>query len=114
MNLVKGRASAGNFSAETGFQIKVDPKLNGEIILGIRPEDIKISNKDDASTQGRVEIIEQLGPRAILTIQSGNQQITAVVDNEHLKQVTDKSSISINSHLEDHHYFETSTGKRLN
>ena len=75
---------------------------------------LKISNKDDSSTQGRVEIIEQLGPRAILTIQSGNQQITAVVDNEHLKQVTDKSSISINSHLEVHHYFETSTGNRLN
>ena len=114
MNLMKGRASAGNFSAESGFQIKVDSKLSGEITLGIRPEDIKITSKDASSTQGRVEIMEQLGPRAILTIQTGNQQITAVVDNEQLKQVMDKANISINSHLEDHHYFETSTGLRIN
>jgi multiple sugar transport system ATP-binding protein len=114
MNLMKGRASAGNFSAESGFQIKVDPKLSGEITLGIRPEDIKITSQDASSTQGRVEIMEQLGPRAILTIQSGNQQITAVVDNEQLKQVMDKANISINSRLEDHHYFDSTTGLRIN
>ena len=114
MNLVKGRASAGNFIAESGFQIKVDSKLSGDITLGIRPEDVKITNNDSASTQGKVEILEQLGPRAILTIQSGNQQITAVVDNENLKQITDKTNISINSDFEHHHYFETSTGLRIN
>ena len=114
MNLVKGHASAGNFTAQSGFQIKVDPKLSGEITLGIRPEDVKITSKDASSTQGKVEILEQLGPRAILTIQSGNQQITAVVDNENLKQITDTTNISINSHLEDHHYFDSTTGKRLN
>ncbi|MBM3681877.1 MAG: sn-glycerol-3-phosphate ABC transporter ATP-binding protein UgpC [Actinobacteria bacterium] len=114
MNLVKGRASAGEFISESGFQIKVDPIISGEITLGIRPEDVKITNKDASSTQGKIEILEQLGPRAILTIQSGNQQITAVVDNENLKQITDKTNISINSQVEDQHYFETSTGKRLN
>ena len=114
MNLVKGHASGGNFIAESGFQIKVDSKLSGEITLGIRPEDVKITSKDSSSTQGKVEILEQLGPRAILTIQSGNQQITAVVDNENLKQITDKTNISINSDFEHHHYFETSTGLRIN
>jgi multiple sugar transport system ATP-binding protein len=114
MNLVKGHASAGNFTAQSGFQIKVDPKLSGDITLGIRPEDVKITSKDASSTQGKVEILEQLGPRAILTIQSGNQQITAVVDNENLKQITDKTNISINSDFEHHHYFETSTGLRIN
>ncbi len=114
MNLVKGRASAGDFVAESGFQFKVDPKISGKITLGIRPEDIKITNKDVSSIQGKIEILEQLGPRAILTIQSGDQQITAVVDNENLKQITDKTNIFINSRVEDHHYFETSTGKRLN
>jgi multiple sugar transport system ATP-binding protein len=114
MNLIKGRVNNGTFNAESGFQMKVDPTLTGEIILGIRPEDFKITNTDSSSTKGKVEILEQLGPRAILTIQSSAEQITAVVDNENLKQITDKSTISINSQMEDHHYFDSSTGLRIN
>lgn len=114
MNLIKGRVNNGAFTAQSGFRMKVDPTLTGEIILGIRPEDLKITNTDSSSTKGRVEILEQLGPRAILTIQSSGEQITAVVDNEILKQITDKSNISIDSPMGDHHYFDSSTGLRIN
>ena len=114
MNLLKGHAKNGLFTSEKGFEIKVNSSLNGEITLGIRPEDIKVTNVKSDSSKARVEIIEQLGPRAILTLQANAQQITAVLDNENLKQITDKSNISIETNIEDHHYFDAKSGLRIN
>jgi len=114
MNLIKGQAKNGLFTSEQGFEIKVNSSLSGELTLGIRPEDVKVINLKTDLTRARVEIIEQLGPRAILTLQAKNQQITAVVDNENLRQITDKSNIAIDSNIEDHHYFDVESGLRIN
>ena len=114
MNLFIGQAKNGLFTTESGFEIKVDPSLNALITLGIRPEDVKITNLKTDSFRARIEIIEQLGPRAILTLQANNQQITAVVDNKNLRQITDRSNIVIDSNIEDHHYFDVESGLRIN
>lgn len=113
MNLIKGQAEKGLFTSEHGFEVKVNSSLSGELTLGIRPEDVKVTNLKTDLTRARVEIIEQLGPRAILTLQAKNQQITAVVDNENLRQITDKSNIAIDSNIEDHHYFDVESGLRI-
>lgn len=112
MNLITGKAHQGLFTSQTGFQMRINEKLSGEITLGIRPEHIKISNSESPST-GKVEIIEQLGPRAILTIQSKSQQIIAVIENDIFKQFKDLSQVSIDSKIENHHYFDSATGLRI-
>lgn len=45
---------------------------------------------------------------------SDKSKVTAVVDNEHLKQIDNKSSVSIESSPKDHHYFDSITGLRIN
>lgn len=114
MNLINGVANEGKFSSSSGFITEIDPKIKGEITLGIRPEDLKITNNNESSAKGKIEIIEQLGPRSIMTIQSQNQQLTAVIDNESLSLLKDKDNISINSALKNHHYFNQATGERIN
>jgi multiple sugar transport system ATP-binding protein len=114
MNLINGVANEGKFSSPSGFITEIDSKIKGEITLGIRPEDLKITNNNESSAKGKIEIIEQLGPRSIMTIQSQNQQLTAVIDNESLSLLKDKANISINSAVKNHHYFNQTTGERIN
>jgi len=113
MNLMSGKAKSGLFTTESGCQFKIDSSINGEIIWGIRPEDVKILNTKPDAPQAKVEIIEQLGPRAIVTLQVNEQQITAVVDNDHLQKIDNRSDIVIDSSVEDHHYFDAKNGLRL-
>ncbi|HEX6965165.1 MAG TPA: sn-glycerol-3-phosphate ABC transporter ATP-binding protein UgpC [Gemmatimonadaceae bacterium] len=55
-----------------------------EVLLGIRPEDVRVSPSSDATSapavgQARVEIVEPLGGETLVTMRAGDQELTARV-----------------------------------
>lgn len=52
---------------------------NGQVVLGIRAEDIDLVPVDQAMLTGRVHLLEPRGPDAVLTVTIGQEQLKAVV-----------------------------------
>jgi multiple sugar transport system ATP-binding protein len=82
MNLIRGRASAGAFTAAEGsFRLAGTPShLPGDVILGIRPEALQLRPSGTGDLQARISEIEPLGNETLLTLDSGGVVLTARVD----------------------------------
>ncbi len=75
MNFLKARARNGTAVGEA-FEVPGPPGMDGkELLLGIRPENIKIG---EGPLRGRVLVVEPLGSHALLTIVVGNESIKVV------------------------------------
>ena len=86
MNVIRGKltASAGGLAfAGGGISLTVDPShrdllakyAGGEIVLGIRPENITV--EPGAAAQGKVEVIEQMGAEVFLYATAGASHVIA-------------------------------------
>ena len=67
----------------------------GETTLGIRPEDVTLSVGDAGGLAGVVEIIELLGPRAIVALKVRNTSLTAVVEAAGLSGITEGAEVQV-------------------
>lgn len=47
------------------------------VILGIRPEELKVVGRDEASVTGVIDVVEPTGPETMVTVQVGEQSIIA-------------------------------------
>ena len=75
MNFLKARSRNGTAVAEA-FEVPGPPGMDGkEMLLGIRPENIKIG---EGPLRGRVLVVEPLGSHALLTVMVGNESIKVV------------------------------------
>jgi len=75
MNFLKARTRNGTAVAEA-FEVPGPPGMDGkEMLLGIRPENIKIG---EGPLRGRVLVVEPLGSHALLTVMVGNESIKVV------------------------------------
>ncbi|HEY8826100.1 MAG TPA: ABC transporter ATP-binding protein [Candidatus Limnocylindria bacterium] len=75
MNFLKARARNGTAVGEA-FEVPGPPGMDGkELLLGIRPENIKIG---EGPLRGRVLVVEPLGSHALLTVMVGNESIKVV------------------------------------
>lgn len=54
----------------------------GELRLGIRPEAVRVANRD-ASTRGRVDLVERLGERTLVYATLGDAERITAEDNAH-------------------------------
>lgn len=111
MNLIEGTIGDGRFHSEGGLRIPIDGKIaasSNSIVLGIRPEDIKIDQTGDFS--GEVISLENLGRSVLLYIKtSGGEEIRVVTDKE--CRVGDKITGQLNP--EKILLFDGRTGKRI-
>ncbi|HUW78305.1 MAG TPA: sn-glycerol-3-phosphate ABC transporter ATP-binding protein UgpC [Candidatus Nanopelagicaceae bacterium] len=89
MNLMNGIAANGTFVFADGLQIPVALSLSGKTTVGIRPEDVILSVDGTQGFEVLVEIIELLGPRAIVTLKARSTSLTAVVEASALSGVTE-------------------------
>lgn len=76
MNLVEGQVRGGIF--EAGALRWPAPGADGAVVFGVRPEDLVIE-PDDAG-EGRLDLIELLGPRYAVIVEVGDHRLTAVVE----------------------------------
>jgi multiple sugar transport system ATP-binding protein len=77
MNLIKGSLDNGTFRA-AGIEVKGAGKgSNSSIVLGIRPEDVSISDKKSASLNSTVYALEPTGDMTLVMAKAGDQIIVA-------------------------------------
>ena len=75
MNFLKCRARNGTAVGDA-FEVPGPPGMDGkEMLLGIRPENIRIG---EGPLRGRVLVVEPLGSHALLTVMVGNESIKVV------------------------------------
>jgi multiple sugar transport system ATP-binding protein len=75
MNFLKARARNGTAVGDA-FEVPGPPGMDGkEMLLGIRPENIRIG---EGPLRGRVLVVEPLGSHALLTVMVGNESIKVV------------------------------------
>jgi len=104
------------------FRIKLTQELHqqlirttrdGEVILGIRPQDLKISKEklSPESFQAEVFAIEPLGTETIIDFQINGDVYKALTDTSFTGKIGDKIYITIP--LEKAHFFSTENGNRI-
>jgi len=114
MNVIEGSVSKGRFEAGE-ISISLTGTQEGPLRLGIRPEDVHLyeeSNSGDQSIQARVEIVELLGSRAIVTLHAGGHQLKALVEARSMGRVKEGDTIDITFDRERIHMFDAQSGLR--
>jgi multiple sugar transport system ATP-binding protein len=110
MNLIEGVVEDGTFSSVAGLSVPVAGAPSGPATLGVRPEDIRLGRRGHGDHKALVEIIELLGPRAIVSLKLQSSSVTAVVELAELAGIAEGARVPIE--VRDHgvHLFAHDTG----
>jgi multiple sugar transport system ATP-binding protein len=116
MNLLEGEVTDGTFTLPSGFALSTEIHgTRGPLTLGIRPDDLLPTASSASSADGaaRVVLIEDLGPRAIVTIDARGIELTSVVETARLSGITEGAAVDLAARPGATHLFDTHTGRRL-
>jgi len=122
MNFISGTISdAGEFSNEANSirmnlnDVKSKDLKNQQIIIGIRPEDIHASNRNENPDFARIAVeilaIEQMGNESFLHFQAGPHEFVARIKPE--ASITGKGNQDLFFDVSKLHYFDVETGVTL-
>ncbi|MGD1887426.1 MAG: ABC transporter ATP-binding protein [Cohaesibacteraceae bacterium] len=112
MNLINGSVQDGMFVTTGGTRlVPVDAGDRDKVVLGVRPDDMRVFEPGEAEIDVRIYAFENTGEATLLTVQWGQQRVIAKGDRHLRKDQDDMVSISLNS---DHLYlFDPETGNRI-
>ena len=82
---------------------------DNEIVLGIRPEDIKIDHKE--GEEAEVYVVEPMGMQVLVTVKLGNLQIKVLTTPPFTKEMGEKVKLHFNTNKI--HLFDKNTEKSL-
>ena len=105
MNLIEGCMTGGEFRSDVGLTTSLGGAPDGPVTLGIRPEDLLVGLRAEDQQRATVEIIELLGPRAIVSLKLGATALTAVVEAADLPGVHEGESLPISARAGAVHLF---------
>jgi multiple sugar transport system ATP-binding protein len=112
MNLITGELRGETFTLPSGFALNVGRVgASGPVTLGVRPDDLVPTVADDADA--RVKLVELLGPRAIVTVDARDTELTCVVEAARLSGITEGTRVALSARPGTVHVFDTKTGQRL-
>ena len=110
MNLFNGHLLNGFFKAN-GINIPIKISNNSDnVVLGIRPEDLSLANKDEGDIIGLVHSIEMIGDVTIVTLKIDSNNCIAKLNKDVVLSLGDKITLKASSRLL---LFDKSTGKRI-
>ena len=119
MNMIRGKSKDGVLDSD-GFQIPLfDGAIEGDLIVGIRPEDIHPARAyaDDRSFtrsfEAKVQLVELLGARAIVTLLVGNHRLTAVFNRRDLADIREFDVIRVATSADRVFFFHPESGERI-
>jgi multiple sugar transport system ATP-binding protein len=109
MNLIRGTVVDGVF-AHAGGKVALPDAPDGDLVLGIRPEDISVT-EDTGDCAGSVYASELLGDVTLLNVRSGDVMIAVKVAAEAGREMD--SAIALRFDPAKLHLFDAGTGARL-
>jgi multiple sugar transport system ATP-binding protein len=110
MNLINGNVAAGVFSNAVG-KVAAPGLADGPVILGIRPEDISVTDPGAGDIGGIVYSSELLGDCVLIGITAGSDLINVKVGPQGGRQIGEPISIRLDrSRL---HAFDAQSGNRI-
>jgi multiple sugar transport system ATP-binding protein len=117
MNLLEGTIEGGLFHAG-GVSIAVGSQLDGQVKVGIRPEDVHLrgelpSGQESEPIDAHVELTELLGSRAIVFLQTGEHKLKALVEARELEKLREGELAQVTFDLDRLHVFDAQTGERI-
>lgn len=112
MNVITGTMSSGSFRSSGGSHIHTTEATAREsVILGVRPDDLVLTASTSASA--RVALIELLGPRAIVHVDSGDDRLTSVVEADRLSELSVGTPVDLAVRAHATHLFDPTSEERL-
>ncbi len=112
MNIIKAVSDRQSLKLENGTSLKCLTQSNGDVLVGLRPEDLMPDKKGKIVMQ--VKLVEPLGASTILhgTLKNSDTKIVSVVHG--LLRPKDRlSEMSFSISTEAIHLFSRDTGKRI-
>jgi multiple sugar transport system ATP-binding protein len=76
MNLIEGHIAGGSFEAP-GVSLAVEAAERGNVVLGIRPEDLELTNAEAPPIHGALYALELTGEATLVTLRNGPTSICA-------------------------------------
>lgn len=111
MNLIDGAVRGGELRTTSGMRIEVGGPDTGTVTIGVRPDDVILTPESGTADLALVELVELLGPRAIVTVRAGDMQLTSVVEAASLTDITPGASVRLSAR--EVHRFDSASGKRI-
>lgn len=87
--------------------LELDLEDGREVIIGIRPEDLKITDESEALIFGSVDLVEYLGSETLITVLHGAEEWIVKLPGKHVLNVDE--SISLSTKLENIYLFDAAT-----
>ncbi|MGE2729934.1 ABC transporter ATP-binding protein [Mycolicibacterium vaccae] len=111
MNLVDGAVTGGELRGAAGVRIAVGGPDAAAVTVGVRPDDLELTADQDGSAT--VELVELLGPRAIVTVRAGELRLTSVVGAAALSAIPVGTTVRLSANPDEVHRFSVADGTRL-
>ncbi len=111
MNLFSGTLQNGHFKA-LGFDIPgVGNGSQDGVVLGIRPEDLRVVASGEGHLEGSVYAFELTGDSVLITVQVGEQRVVAKGERHMRKEIGENVGVGIDmSHT---YLFDANTEQRM-
>ena len=77
MNLLKGDVKGGAFVGVNAHVAKISKGDRANVVLGVRPEDVHVSDKKGADFTGKLYSLEPTGDQTLVTAPEGDQLLVA-------------------------------------
>jgi multiple sugar transport system ATP-binding protein len=110
MNLVDGVVANGELRTPAGIRVHVGGPATDDVTIGIRPDDLTLVA--DPTATATVELVELLGPRAIVTVRASGSQLTSVVDAGLLDGLRPGTAVQLSVTPAAVHRFDQKSGQR--
>ncbi|WP_135454286.1 ABC transporter ATP-binding protein [Mycobacterium sp. DL99] len=116
MNLIDGSVSGGELRTLSGVRMAVGGPDTAAVTIGVRPDDVILTPATGTGTGtgdgvASVELVELLGPRAIVTVRASDMLLTSVVEAAALPDIEPGATVALSAR--EVHRFDVATGSRL-
>ena len=111
MNFLSGELANGDFVTENGRVQEAGMGSRDDVLLGIRPEDMKIVSSGQSHLEAVLFSVELTGDQTIVTAKLGDDYFTVREDKEYEGTIDQRVKIQVDSSRT--FLFEASTGNRV-
>ena len=111
MNFLEGKLTEGRFSTKAGEFSTLGRATNGAAVVGVRPEDCRVTTPDVGKIIGEVYANELIGDHTLVTCRCGDANVTVKVSKDFQRNVGDAVGVTFEERAV--HLFDKQSGSRI-